>query len=140
MDYNFRANLNNSNSVFCGKCNVKTSHSSKRDFNPDTLLVELIRVTELKSGWRKNNCVINFPITKLALPGFSRLYRVAASCDHSGSLLGGHWFTKLCTSDGVWYVLDDLKVKSLVTRPPGIKDSSVAVILLIAEDKLSVSK
>ena len=93
----------------------------------------------MRSLVNKTTSVINFPITKLALPGFSRLYRVAASCDHSGSLLGGHWFTKLCTSDGVWYVLDDLKVKSLVTRPPGIKHSSVAVIL-IAEDKLSVSK
>jgi len=83
----------------------------------------------------KNNCCISFPITKLALPGFPRLYRVAATCNHSGNLLGGHWLTKAYTTRG-WYALDDLKPTCLLTRPPGFKDSSVTVILLIAEDKL----
>lgn len=137
VDYSSKAQLISNDSVSCGKCNIKTPHSLKREYNPDMLLIEIVRVTELKSGWNKNNCTINFPVTNLVLPGFSRLYRVVATCDHRGSLTGGHWLTNICTSGGHWYELNDLKQTSLLTRSPGIDDSSVVIILLIAEDKLS---
>ena len=80
----------------------------------------------------QNNCTINFPVTDLVLPGFSRLYRVVATCDHRGSLTDGHWLTNICTSGGDWYEINDLKETSLVTRSPGIDDTSVVIILLIA--------
>ena len=107
----------------------------KRGYNPDLFLIEIIRVAELKLSWTKNNASVNFPVSKLALPGFSRLYRVVATCNHRGSLKGGHWFTKMYTTHG-WYELDDLKSKNSITKSPGINDNSVVVILLIAEDKL----
>ncbi len=137
VDYSSRTQLISNNSVLCGKCNIKTPHNLKREYNPDMLLIEIVRVTELKSGWNKNDCTINFPVTNLVLPGFTRLYRVVATCDHRGSLTGGHWLTNICTSGGNWYELNDLKQTSLLTRSPGIDDSSVVIILLIAEDKLS---
>jgi ubiquitin C-terminal hydrolase len=56
-------------------------------------------------------------------------------CNHRGSLNGGHWLTKELTETG-WYELDDLKTSVNVTNPPGLDDTSVVVLLLIAEDKL----
>ena len=98
-------------------------------------LIEIIRVTESKKHcWLKNSASISFPLERVDLPGFSRSYRVVASCHHRGSLTGGHWFTKVLTKHR-WYELDDLKTKNLVTNPPGVKDASAVVLLLIADDK-----
>ena len=36
----------------------------------------------------------------------------------------------------VWYKLDDLSTKPSITDPPGASDSTVVVLLLVAEDKL----
>ena len=56
----------------------------------------------------------------------------------SGSLRGGHWFTKELTNLG-WYELDDLKTRNYVTKAPGLKDNSVVILLLIAEDRFNSS-
>ena len=79
--------------------------------------------------------MVNFPVTELKLPGFSRAYQVVATCHHRGSLLGGHWLTKICTARG-WYELDDLRPKELATDPPGTQDDSVTVLLAIGKNKL----
>ena len=130
VDFNSKADLKGSDAVMCGQCCMKTPHSSKRDYNPDIFLIEIIRVTESKVGWVKNNARITFPVTSLTLPGFSRSYRVAATCNHNRTLKGGHWLSKVHTTGG-WYALDDLKSTSLLSTPPGIKDNSVVVILLL---------
>ena len=88
--------------------------------DPDLFMVEIIRVTK---------------VSGLSLPGFSRTYKVVSSCNHHGSIIGGHWFTKVLTERG-WFELDDLKSVNSLTHPPGLSDTSVVVLLLIAEDKL----
>ena len=99
------------------------------------LLIEIIRVTDVKvNRWLKNSAPISFPVSQVDLLGFSRHYRVVASCHHRGSIAGGHWLTKTLTNHG-WYELDDLKAKNMTTIRPGVKDTSVVVLLLIAEDK-----
>ena len=60
---------------------------------------------------------------------------MVSTCHHRGSLNSGHWLTKIATGSG-WYELDDLISRNLSTQPPGVSDNSVAVILLIAVDKL----
>ena len=74
----------------------------------------------------------SFPLSNLKLPGSSRAYKAISSCHHRGSLKGD-WFTKELTKYG-WYELDDLK-KNSITKPPGYKDDSVAILLLVADDK-----
>jgi ubiquitin C-terminal hydrolase len=131
--------LSDSEAVFCGNCNRKTTQTSSRECSADTLLIEIMRVTGHGGGsrsWSKNSIPISFPTQNLKLS--SRSYRVAASCHHRGSIKSGHWTTKVCTSTGTWYELDDLKGKPSVTNPPGTLDSSVTVLLLIAENRLII--
>jgi len=135
MDYNSNVVFMDDDAVFCRNCNAKTSHSSSRDYNSDLFLIEFIRVTQVNNGWIKNSLPIDFPVQDLKLPGFSRSYRVIASCHHRGTLRGGHWFTKISTING-WYELDDLKPTCYRTVPPGTKDQTAVVLLLAAEDKL----
>ena len=139
LEYNSLSVLSDSEAVFCGKCNRKTTQTSSRECSADTLLIEIMRVTGHGGGshlWSKNSIPISFPTQNLKLSKLSRSYRVIASCHHRGSIKSGHWTTKVCTSTGIWYELDDLNVKPSSTNPPGISDSSVTVLLLIAEDKL----
>ena len=138
-EYNSLSVLSDSEAVFCGKCNRKTTQTSSRECSADTLLIEIMRVNGHGGGshsWSKNSIRISFPTQNLKLSKLSRSYRVIASCHHRGSIKSGHWTTKVCTSTGTWYELDDLNVKPSSTNPPGISDSSVTVLLLIAEDKL----
>jgi hypothetical protein len=135
-DYNSRVVLTDNDAVFCARCNIKAPHTLSREYNPDLFLVEVIRATESsRNTWLKNNASLNFPVTSLKLPGFPRTYRVASTCHHRGSVNSGHWLTKISTNTG-WYELDDLVSRNLRTSPPGVNDTSVAIILLIAEDKL----
>ena len=53
-------------------------------------MIEIVRATEGKNVWIKNNSWISFDDTKLSLPGFDRSYNIVASCHHRGSLNGGH--------------------------------------------------
>jgi len=134
VDYSSKAVLARSEAVYCGHCDAKTTHTLSRDSDPDLFAVELIRVID-SNGWIKNDSMVTFPVTGLALPGFPRRYRVVATCDHRGSLNGGHWLTKVSTSRG-WFELDDLSSRNFATDPPGVNDKSVVLILLIAEDRL----
>ena len=130
VDYNSNVVLTDTDAVFRGHCNLKTSHTLSRDYNPDLFLMEVVRVTESsRNTWVKNNASLSFPVTDLILPGFSRSYRVS-TCHHRGSLNGGHWLTKRSTNHG-WFDSDDLKAKNL-----RVTDNSVTIILVIAEDKL----
>ena len=136
VGYNSRTVLRGNNAVCCGNCrNLKTKHTSTRVCDPDILMVEIIRVTKVKQRWIKNNVSISFSCSGLSLPGFSRTYRVVSSCNHHGSIISGHWFTKVLTERG-WFELNDLKSTNSLTHPPGSSDTSVVVLLLIAEDKL----
>ena len=85
VDYNSNTVLSDSDAVFCSRCKTKTTHTLSREYNPDLVLVELVRAT-LSSGntWIKNLAKVNFPVTDLKLPGFPRAYRVVSTCHHRG--------------------------------------------------------
>jgi len=134
--YNSNADLRNADAVFCSNpgCNRKTEHTLRREYSSDLFIIEVIRVTESKSGWSKTSIPISFKSSNLKLPGSDKSYKVVSSCHHRGSLKAGHWFTKELTCDG-WYELDDLIPKNRVTYPPGLLDNSVVVLLIAANDK-----
>ena len=139
INSNSNSVLEGRESVLCGNCNnVRTPHTSVLHWElcPNVLVIEIVRVTNQHGGWRKNAAGISFSLSNLSLPGFSKKYRVVATCHHSGSLMGGHWFTKELTEEG-WYELNDLKKGNLLTDPPGHNDVSVVLLLLIAEVNLS---
>ena len=46
VDYNSNAVLDGDDAVYCGRCKVKTPHRLTREYDPDVLLIEIIRVTE----------------------------------------------------------------------------------------------
>ncbi len=133
--HNSRGFLDRRDAVYCGKCLLNTPHSMTHDYDPDVLLIEIIRVTDAGSRWIKNGSPITFPTVGVNLPNFSRFYRVVGTCHHSGSLSGGHWLTKACTARG-WYELDDLKPENTPTNPPGDNDDSVVLILLVVDNKM----
>ena len=107
-----------------------------RDYDPDVLLIEIIRVTDAGSRWVKNGSTVTFPIVGVNLPNFSRFYRVVGTCHHSGSLTSGHWLTKACTARG-WYELNDLKGANTFINPPGEDDGSVVMIFLVVDNKMA---
>ena len=78
----------------------------------------------------------NIPTSGISLPGTDRKYQVIASCHHRGTLRSGHWITKLMMVDKTWFNFDDLKPENQVTQAPGANDSSVVILLLLAESPL----
>jgi len=70
VDYSSKAVLARSEAVYCGHCDAKTTHTLSRDSDPDLFAVELIRVID-SNGWIKNDSMVTFPVTGLALPGFT---------------------------------------------------------------------
>ena len=124
-------------SIYCGKCRQKTGHRFTLEHGSDFIILEVIRVSELKSrhrlSWRKNTLPISFPTSGISVPGTKRKYQVIATCHHRGTLQAGHWITKLMMSNKIWYECDDLKPENSVTNPPGLNDSSVVLLLLMAE-------
>ena len=80
------ATLEGADAVYCGKCNKTTQKSSRDYFNPGLFVAEVIRVTQDEKGWVKNYLPLNFPIRDVKLPGFTKSYRVVATCHHRGTL------------------------------------------------------
>ena len=76
----------------------------------------------------------SFSTSGIRIPGSPKVYRVLGTCHHIGSRVSGHWFTKVFTTQDTWFALDDLQSKSGVTQPPGINDSTVVILVLMAED------
>jgi ubiquitin C-terminal hydrolase len=133
--YNSNVQLATQDAVWCGNCNAKTPHTQTREYNPNLFLIEIVRVIKTRHRWVKNPIPISFSTDNLILSGFSRKYKVIASCHHKGTLKSGHWFSKILTVNE-WFTLDDLKAYVHPTCPPGSKDNSAAVLLLAAEDML----
>jgi ubiquitin C-terminal hydrolase len=102
LDYNFNTTFNEA-LVNCGKCGVKTNQKSTKEIASDLICLEFIRVTQKVHGgqrfWRKNDISILFPTNGIVFPGSSRKYRVIGACHHIGSIISGHWFTKVVTID-----------------------------------------
>jgi len=138
LDYNASVTFRN-RSVCCGNYAQKTKHSFKFELQSNFIMLEVIRVSEERKGrrvfWRKNNTSISFPITGISL--CDRKYQVIATCHHRGSLQYGHWTSEVIMGDNTWYEFDDLRPKNLVCAAPGDCDSSVVVLLLMAESVIA---
>jgi ubiquitin C-terminal hydrolase len=120
--------------VHCAKCGIKTAHSSQREHHSDILIFEIIRVTKAKRNWAKHSIPISFPVNGLMLPSSDRKYNVIGTCNHTGSIRSGHWFTKLRMRDDRWFALDDLQSSHSVVDPPGLNDTSTVLLVLLAND------
>jgi len=121
-----------------GQCLRKTSQKSSKELFSDLVCVELIRVTERKGlnslpVWSKNNIPVTFPTRRIVIPGSTRKYRVIGTSHHKGSFNGGHWVTRICSNNDTWFEAGDLKGRMYKAGPPGVGDSSVVVLVLIAE-------
>ena len=118
---------------------LKTNQNAIYESDSDVILFEVIRVQEcvkdLGNGWAKNTIPINFSTRNITLFG-SRKYHVIGTCHHTGSLTHGHWYLKMCLSDGQWWELNDLKAKHTKSTCPGVRDATVVVLLCVATDKL----
>ena len=101
------------------------------------MCLEIIRVTQQRSQWTKNCIPVSFPTVGISIPGSMKTYRVIGTCHHQGSLKFGHWFTKVITNANKWFKLDDLRGNSSVTSSPGMKDSTVVILVLVAEGLVS---
>src|SRR6185437_9775584 len=73
VNLNSNAVLSGVDAVFCGHCKVKTSQKQARDYdNPDLLMLEIVRVTNLKITGLK--IVLHLVLTL-------RIYNYPASLD-----------------------------------------------------------
>ena len=138
LDYNSGFS-SRTEAVWCEHCRSKTGQHATYESHSDIILFELIRVHEAKEysrrHWLKYTIPINFSTRNISLFG-TRKYHVTATCHHKGSLAQGHWYTKVCLSDERWYELNDLKPRHTKSSRPGIKDSTVVVLLCVAADRL----
>ena len=65
VDYTSTVVLTDSDAVFCGNCNLKTSHKLSREYNPDLFIMEVIRATESSNNnWVKNNVSLTYPCSE----------------------------------------------------------------------------
>ena len=140
LTYNFSSTLAES-ATNCGKCRKKTTQKSTPEQVPLLLCFEIIRVTQKvinsRHSWTKNNIRVTFPTRGISVPGSVHKYRVIGTSHHKGTLLGGHWFTKVCTKNNQWFDLDDLRFGNHASSGPGSEDNSVVILILLAEHVLS---
>jgi len=138
LEINSRTTLTD---VFCGTCKEHTEQRAQREYNADILILELLRGCQIMHKGQlvraKHMLPIDFPVKGIKLPGGDVIYQVVGACHHRGTLAKGHWTTKMVTSGGQWYELDDLKPTHIKCAPPGERDSTVTMILLVAENKLT---
>ena len=139
LQYNFITT--HSEPSLCGNCTTNTCQKSVWEQIPDLVCLEIIRVTERLIGsqqrkWSKNCVPISFPTSGIRLPGSRSIFRVIATCDHKGTVSGGHWVTRTCCKSDTWYETNDLKRRNTIVGAPGINDTSVVLLLLIAEHLL----
>ena len=76
-----------------------------------------------------------FPARAYHYLGFLELIESLAPAIIMAPLLVVTGLPKVSTERG-WFELNDLKSTNSLTHPPGSSDTSVVVLLLIAEDKL----
>jgi len=139
LDYNF-INAHSEPSL-CGHCNLNTNQKTIWERMPNLVCLEIVRVTERKTGskqlrWSKNCVPISFPTSGIRLPGSLSSFRLIGTCDHKGTLYSGHWVTRTYCRSDTWYEADDLKSHNVIINRPGINDTSVVLLLLIAEHLL----
>jgi ubiquitin C-terminal hydrolase len=84
---------------------------------PDTLIIDLKR---FGSNLRKNNVLVNYPLTDLDMSpyviGYKRSsykYDLYAVANHSGGVMGGHYTAYVKNPNGKWYHYNDTNVTEI---------------------------
>ena len=108
--------------------NDKTNEKQDVDKNIAFFSLPQILVLDLKRfnhQARKNNMLVNFPLTDLDLTKYvvgydkdSYKYDLYGVCNHTGSSLGGHYTAFVKNANGKWYHFND-------TRIAEVKDSNI---------------
>jgi ubiquitin C-terminal hydrolase len=84
---------------------------------PNILVIDIKRFNAMN---RKNQVMINFPIENLDLSKYvigydknSYIYDLYGVCNHSGSVMGGHYTSFVKNANGKWYHYNDTSVSEV---------------------------
>jgi ubiquitin C-terminal hydrolase len=108
--------LDGENSVFNETTNKKEAATKNLIFwsLPTVLVIDIKR---FNSSNRKNQILVDFPLTNLNLSKYvigynkeSFVYDLYAVCNHSGSVLGGHYTSFVKNANDKWYHYNDTSV------------------------------
>lgn len=84
---------------------------------PDILIIDLKRFNNMN---RKNQSLIDVPLKNLNLSSYvngynkkSYVYDLFGVCNHSGSVMGGHYTATVKNANNKWYVFNDRSVSEL---------------------------
>ena len=77
----------------------------------------MICLKRFSNHLRKNNKLITFPLTDLNMSKYvvgynsnSYVYDLYGICNHTGNVMGGHYFAYIKTKDDMWYEFNDTEV------------------------------
>ena len=114
--YAEKENLDGDNQYYNDKTKQKEDATREMTFwnLPDILVVDLKRFDNRN---RKNNALVNFPLTDLNLDKFvtgynkhTYRYDLYGVCNHSGGVMGGHYTSFVKNANGEWYHFNDTEV------------------------------
>lgn len=106
----------------CLTCeNTKEKFSAKKSTLfwslPNILVIDIKRAN---SQHKKNQVLVNFPLTELNLSKYvigynktSYIYDLYGVCNHSGSQMGGHYTSFVKNANGKWYHFNDTHVSEI---------------------------
>lgn len=84
---------------------------------PDVLIVTLKRFT---NSVQKNQCLVDFPLDNLDLSKYvvgydphSFKYELYGICNHSGGVMGGHYYAYVKNANNKWYDFNDARVQEI---------------------------
>ena len=84
---------------------------------PDILVIDFKRFS---NDNRKNRSKVHFPLTGLDLSkyvvGYNKeqyVYDLYGVCNHTGNVMGGHYFAYIKNKQGIWYEFNDTEVKPI---------------------------
>ena len=85
---------------------------------PDVLVIDIKRFNAMN---RKNQIMVDFPLENLDLSKYvigynknSYIYDLYGVCNHSGSVMGGHYTSFVKNANGKWYHYNDTSVSEVV--------------------------
>ena len=111
--------LDGENSVFNEATNKKEAAKKNLIFwsLPSVLVIDIKR---FNSSNRKNQILVDFPLTNLNLSkyviGYNKetfVYDLYGVCNHSGSVLGGHYTSFVKNANDKWYHYNDASVSEI---------------------------
>jgi ubiquitin C-terminal hydrolase len=86
---------------------------------PDILIIDLKR---FNNSFQKNQILVTFPLDNLDLSKYvigykkeSYNYELYGICNHSGSVMGGHYTAFVKNANGNWYHFNDQDVSNVIT-------------------------